>query len=32
MLKVVEEGLVPVILFNVVHGNGVDFTLLWDKL
>jgi hypothetical protein len=28
MLKVGEEGLTPVILFNVIHGNGVDFTLL----
>jgi hypothetical protein len=32
MLKVVEEESAPVILFNAIRGNGVDFTLLWDKL
>jgi hypothetical protein len=32
MFKVVEEGSAPVILFNAIRGNRVDFTLLWDKL
>jgi hypothetical protein len=32
VLEIIEERSKPISLFNGVRGDGVDFTLFWDKL
>jgi len=32
VLEIIEEGLKPIILFNSICSDNIDFTFLWDEL